>query len=134
MARENPLFSLTGLTAAADLSANQYYGVKITGENQVNVADTDGEPIDGVLQDDPGSGESANVMAAGITKIVASEALAAGDYWGVASDGRAKKVEATNTGADVGDFIAGRVLEAASGAGALATVTVGLLNYRVESV
>jgi len=133
MARETQGFALTGMVAAAALTTRQFYPAKVTAANTVNICTVDGEIFDGVLQDAPASGAAANVMASGITKVVAGEALAAGDMWGVDSTGRAKKVEATVTGADVGDFFGGRVLEAAAAAGELATVTIGLVNGLVEA-
>ena len=133
MAWEIPLFKPGGLVAASDLSANQFYCVKISADNTVALCDTDGEVFDGILQDKPTSGLAANVMMAGISKVECGEALSAGDHWGVDANGKAKKVEATNTGADVGDFAMGRVVEGA-GSGEYATVTVGLHTFKVESV
>jgi hypothetical protein len=133
MAWEIPLFNPGGLVAGEDLSAKQFYCVKVTADNAVSLCDTDGEVFDGILQDKPASGYAANVMMAGISKVECGEALSAGNYWGVDANGKAKKVEATNTGADTGDFVMGRVIEGA-GSGEYATVSVGLHTFKVESV
>lgn len=134
MAYQSPLFMLTGALAAADLSTKQFYCVKKnTTDGQYALCTVDGEPFDGVLQDKPSAaGAAAEVMAAGITKIEAGETLTAGDYWGTDSAGKGKIVEATVTGADVGDYVAGRVIEGAA-SGEMATVTVGLMTFRVEA-
>lgn len=127
MAFENITFMITGALAAADLSAKQFYCVKQnTTDNQVALCTVDGEYFDGVLQNKPdAANEPAEVAAQGIVKVIAAETLTAGDTWGTDNAGKAKKVEATATGADVGDYIAGRVLVGA-GAGELATVTIGM--------
>lgn len=124
MAWELPNFCIGNLTAAADLSANQYHCVKVTGNNQVNLADTAGEVILGVLQGKPAQGEAAEITIVGVTKVVAGAALTAGQAWGVDAQGRAVPVT-TGTGGSVGDFVAGVVLEGVSNAGELATVTIG---------
>jgi hypothetical protein len=133
MAFEAPLFMIPGQVAAADLSAKQYYCVKANGtNNQVALCDADGEIFLGVLQNKPASGVAASVMAAGVTKVVTAEALTAGDYWGTGSAGTAKKVDKTATGADLGDFAAGQVLQGA-GSGEIASVTIGLLSFVVPT-
>lgn len=131
MAWEIPLFEIGTLTAAADLSAKQYYCVKVTGNNQINVCSVDGEVVLGVLQDEPASGEAANVRCLGVTKVVAGETLTAGDLWGTDASGKAKVVDRTLTGADVGDYVAGIVLEGAA-ANELATVTIGFPTTIVQ--
>ncbi len=127
MAWEKALFTLPGALAAADLSAKQFYCVKQNStNNQVALCTVDGERFTGVLQNKPSAAnDPAEVMCSGVTKVLAAETLTAGDTWGTDNAGKAKKVEATATGADVGDFIAGEVLEGA-GAGELATVTIGM--------
>ena len=58
MAYEGPQIKLPGLTANADLSAKQYYFVKLSGAGTVTVCSgvTD-KPI-GVLQNTPESGDA----------------------------------------------------------------------------
>jgi len=134
MARENNIFTVPGLMANADLSTKQFHCVKMTAvDNKVGLCSADGEVFLGVLQNKPNAdGVAAEVRALGISKVVADEALTAGDHWGVSSDGQAKKVEVTNTGADLEDFVMGVVIEGAP-AGALATVTVGFPTFQVSA-
>lgn len=105
MAFENVISRVPGLTAAADLSAKQFFFVKVTGDREVNLAG-DGEaamPLD----NDPLSGEEASIPAPGSTvKVVASAAIAAGADVATAAGGKAK----TSTS---GDYINGQALTAA---------------------
>lgn len=133
MAWELPGFCVGSLTASSTLAAKQFYAVKAhTSNNQVALCDTDGEVILGVVQNKPAAGEAANVMMSGVTKVVAAETLTAGDNWGTDANGTAKKIEGTITGADVGDYSAGKVLQGAS-AGELATVSIGFQTFKVEA-
>lgn len=129
MAWEQNLFTIPGALAGADLSTKQFYCVKKnTTANQFALCAVDGEIFDGVLQDKPdGSGEACEVRAAGVTKVIAGETLTAGDLWGTDSSGKAKKIEPTQTGADIRDYFAGRVLVGAS-ANEYAIVTIGVLS------
>lgn len=133
MATESPLFCIGWLTAAASLTTKQFYCVKKNStDNQVALCDTDGEVVMGILQNKPGSGIAADVMAAGVSKLEAGETLTAGDLWGTDTNGKGKKVERSVTGADVGDYFGGEVLEGAD-SGELATVTVGFVTGFVEA-
>ena len=69
MAFELPNFVIT-LPAAADLSAKQFYFVKIDTSGQAALAATTGEAVIGVLQNKPTQGQAAQVMVQGITKAV----------------------------------------------------------------
>lgn len=134
MAWEIKGFSPGGLKAAASLATKQYYGVKVTANNQVNIITADGEPGLGILQNDPASGEAAEVMMSGITKAVVSSAAAvtAGDLWGFNSDGTIQTVVDNNTGASLGYWVMGQVLEGAA-AGGIAVVTVGFTTGLIGS-
>ncbi len=83
MATESPLLhDGSQTTAAADLSAaaNQYKAVKLTAARSVNLANTGGENIYGVLQNLPLSGDAADVGIFGISKVkVGAAGCAAGD-------------------------------------------------------
>lgn len=133
MATEQTGFSVGSMVAAADLSAKQYFCVKKnTTNNEVALCSVDGEVVMGVLQNKPGDGIAADVQMSGVTKIECGEALAAGDLWGTDSSGKAKKIERTVTGADVGDYFGGEVIEGA-GSGEIATVTIGFITGFVEA-
>lgn len=134
MAWEIKGFTPGGLKAAADLSTKQFYGVKITANNQVNIITADGEPGFGILQNTPASGEAAEVMKMGISKAIvnSSTAVSAGDLWGFNSDGTIQTVVDNNTGASLGYWALGEVIEGAA-AGGIATVSVGLLTGLIGS-
>ncbi|KKL13385.1 hypothetical protein LCGC14_2526300 [marine sediment metagenome] len=134
MAYEGVQTAIPGATAAGNLSTKQYYCVvKNTTDRQYAVATADGEVIDGILQNKPNAANvPANIAMAGVSRVVADETLTAGNLWGTSADGQAKIIESSNTGADVGDFVMGRVIEGAA-SGALATVTIGAPQYKVES-
>lgn len=126
MAVELPVLVKT-FEAAGDLSAKQYYYVKLTSTaNRVDVcaAATD-KPI-GVLQNKPdAAGKNAEVMIVGITKGSANGALSIGDLVGTSSDGQ---VDGKTPGTDTTEYVTGQVLEAASAAGDLITMTIDCLN------
>lgn len=134
MATENSVFELTGMTADADLSTKQFFFMKQGSTNKrVGLASVDGEVVDGVLQNKPNAaGQAADVMALGITKVVAGETLAAGDLIKTLSNGKAGVAEGTVTGADVGDYVIGRCLIGAA-LDEIASITVGMLTFRVEA-
>jgi len=126
-------FCAGSLVAAASMANHQFKCMKITAANTFNICDTDGEPVDGVLQDNPASGLAGELMMSGITKIKCGEALTPGWHWGTDASGLAVRKEDTVTGADVGDYIGGRVIIGTSAANELATVTIGLSTFRVEA-
>lgn len=134
MAIEGVQTSLIGTDVDADLSTNQFYCVKYsTTDFRVSLATEDGEVIIGILQNNPdAAGETATVCFSGVSKVVAGETLVAGDLWGVDTNGKAKKVDATSTGADNGDFVAGTVMEGAA-ADEYASVLVGFPQFIVTS-
>ena len=123
MAYEGPQIKLVGLTAAADLSAagNQYKFVEIVGNNSVNVCNGATDRPVGVLQNRPKSGEAAEVVAIGVTKVQADAQLTAGLLIGTSADGQA---DAKTVGTDTTEYIVGTVLQGASAAGALATALI----------
>lgn len=67
-------FNRLSFTASADLSAKQYFAIHIG--TVANAA----KAIDGILQDNPTSGEAGSIAVSGVTKAVisASQALTAG--------------------------------------------------------
>lgn len=122
MAYEIPGLKLGTLLAAADLSDAQYRFVTIT-SGEIAQNDTAGALVDGVLQNHPGSGESATVVVLSgglVSKVVAGAAIADGAE--VMSDNEGRAVTATATNAKVG-----KALAAASAAGEIIPV---LLGYR----
>jgi len=115
MATQQPGFRIGHEDAAADLSAKQFFCVKFTSTG-VNLAGT-GEAIDGILQDKPVSGQPADVMVTGVSKIVASAALAKGALVSCDAAGKAKAAATT-------EYIIGRLLEASGADGDVVSVSI----------
>ena len=126
MAYESPGIDIGTFTASADLSAKQYYFVKMSAENTVTVcaAVTD-KPI-GVLQNKPASGEQAIVTVFGVSKVSADATLAAGDVVGTSADGQGQPVSA---GSETTVFNCGQVLTGGS-AGELVSALITISNSR----
>lgn len=129
MAWEKHVFNLPAQVAGADLSAKQFYCVKqVAGtDNSVVVGSVLGERILGVLQNKPTSNKAAEICVLGVTKLLAGETMTAGMLWGSDASGKAQEIQDSNTGADVGKYANGVVLEGGA-AGELITVTIQTLN------
>lgn len=76
----------------------------------------------GVSQDNGNSGDALGVATKGYTKIVAGGVLVEGDEVGCDANGRCVKKQGTSTGANLGEFIAGEVVEGTANPGELATI------------
>jgi len=117
MAFQVPGLTIPSLTAAADLSAKQFFFVEISADRAVNLAG-DGEDVLGVLQNKPTSGQSAQVNGVGsITKVVAGAAIVAGANVSPDAAGKGKTTVS-------GNYIAGTALEAAGADGDVITVVL----------
>lgn len=100
---------LSTLTAAADYSSNQYYGMNVTASAAtVTLASVAGQRVIGVLQNDPTSGGAANVQVSGVAKALAGGTVAIGDDIIVNASG--KFIAASNADG----YIIGTALSAAS--------------------
>lgn len=123
MAFELPGFKFTRV-AGADLSAKQYHFVKLDGNGlAVACAAVTDEPV-GVLQNDPGLGEEAEIMASGISKLSADSAISIGDELGTSADGQADTIA---SGTETTVFKVGKALEAASAAAELIAALIDCL-------
>lgn len=92
MAYEIPVHNLS-LPAAADLSDEQFYAVKVDSSGKAALSG-DGENAIGILQDKPDAADKiANVMVLGVSKAVYGGSVTAGDN--LASDASGKLVTAT---------------------------------------
>lgn len=83
------------MAAATDYSANQYFLVKQTGDQEVTLAG-DGQKVFGVLQNEPKAGETASVLRAnsGVQgKVLAGGTFSRGNR--LASNASGKAVVAT---------------------------------------
>lgn len=112
---------LVGFTASADLSAKQYYAVKISGLNTVTVCAAVTDVPIGILQNAPTSGQAAEVCVIGISKINSDAALSRGNLIGTAADGQ---LAAYTPGTDTTKYVIGQVLLASGAAGELATAVI----------
>jgi len=74
MSIEIPNLCIT-LEAASDLSAKQYYLVKVDANGKVDLGGDNGNVI-GVLQNKPTAGQAATVCIGGVSKFVGSAAMA----------------------------------------------------------
>jgi len=108
---------LTGVKAGADLSAKQWYCVKMASTAQevvLNIlASTSGV---GILQNDPADGEEALVAVAGVVKAAAETSVSINDYVAASTTGRVK-----TTTTDTNEVV-GKALEASSSAGDIITI------------
>lgn len=126
MAYESPGTDIGTFTASADLSAKQFYIVKMSGDNTVTVCAAVTDVPIGVLQNTPASGEQAVVRVAGVSKVSADATLAAGDIIGSSADGQAQPVvQGTETTVyNVGQALTG------GAAGTLQTALINIANGR----
>lgn len=115
MAYEQRGTSVGQEVAAADLSAKQFYLVAMSSTGW-NVAGAGTYP-DGVLQNKPASGAQCDVMVDGISKVVASAAIAKGAR--VSSTAAGKAVTASTN-----DYTIGVALQAASADGDIISILI----------
>lgn len=119
MATEQKCFSVGTQLANADLSAKQFYAVKLadaSGVAQVALASSAGEGIFGILQNKPTSGLPADVCVLGVTKAVAGAAITSGAQ--VMTNASGKII----TAATAGSAVVGFALETAAGDGSIITI------------
>lgn len=83
------------LTAAADLSAKQYYAVKLDTDNKAALCGANEKAL-GILQNKPASGEQAVVRIEGITLCKVAEAVAFGNYLTPTAAGKAEVCDAAD--------------------------------------
>lgn len=101
----NALGGVPGLKAGADLSSSQFLCCVLDASGDAVLAG-DGAACLGVLQNDPGSGDAAQVNGPGnTTKVVFGATVAAGAL--VASDAAGKAVTATTGEYILGECIVG---------------------------
>lgn len=109
------------LPAGADLSAKQYFFVKVNTSGQaVLCSGATDRPI-GVLQNTPESGEEASVLVVGGTKVVASASIDEGSLIGTNADGKA---DAKTPGSDTTEYAVGTVILAAGADNEILTAVV----------
>lgn len=125
MAIEIPVLKPGIFTASADLSGKQFYFVKLSGAGTVTVCAAATDVPIGVLQNKPTSGQAAEVMMLGISKVSSDAALSRGNLIGTSGDGQA---DAKTPGTDTTEYIAGQVISGSNSAGGLATAAINCAN------
>lgn len=122
MAVEKPLFTHAGWKAGADLSAKQYHFVKLDASGDVVACSAITDVPIGILQNAPTSGQTAEVMQAGISKLVADGVIAIGAHVGTSADGQGDSIA---PGTDTTVYAVARFIgTAAAAAGDIITVNV----------
>jgi phage baseplate assembly protein gpV len=107
MAVEGALQYIPGAKASADLSAKQFFVMKISGNSTVTVGAAATDVPCGILQDAPVSGAPAAVAFAGVSTAVAGGTVAAGDVVGMDANG---KVVTYVPGTDTTKYMVGKAL------------------------
>ncbi|CAB4158439.1 hypothetical protein UFOVP711_4 [uncultured Caudovirales phage] len=118
------------LVAGEDLSAKQYYFVKINTSGQAMLCSGATDKPIGVLQNDPASGEEAVVTVVGGSKVVASASIDEGVLIGTASTGKA---DAKVPGTDTTEYVAGTVILASGADGEILTALINCANVHRAS-
>lgn len=108
------------LEAGADLSSSQYLFVKLSGGKAVACSGATDVPL-GVLQNAPKSGQEAEIVVVGGTKIVSSGNLSADSIIGTSSAGKAA---ALTVGTDTTKYAVGRLLDAPGADGVVASAII----------
>jgi len=127
MASESPAPFIKSFTAGADLSSGvQFRYVKLNSSGNVVVCAAATDIPIGILQNNPASGRAAVVMIQGVSKLVASAAIAVGAAVGTASTGKAVSLTfpTSSTYAAPTAYVVGRALSAAAADGDVITALV----------
>lgn len=124
MAWEKDHVVKVSLKAAADLSSKQYYFVKLDSNGDAALCSAATDIPLGVLQNEPGNGETAEVLMVGISKVSADAALTIGWLIGTSADGQAdRKIPGTDTT----EYVVGQVITSTSAAAGLATCSINCM-------
>ncbi len=113
------------LVAAADLSSKQYTFVKLDSSGLVAAAAAATDIPIGVLQNAPTSGQEAEVLVVGGTKIVAGAAIGEGALVGTSSAGKAVALVA---GTDTTKYVVGTLLTESAADGNIVTAVINCAN------
>lgn len=126
MAWEGPGNVCRSFKAAADLSTKQYYFVKLTAAETVNVCAALTDVPIGVLQNKPSAAnQEAEVLIFGVSKVSGDADLSVGNLIGPSADGQA---DARTIGTDTTHYVVGQVISDNAAAGGLAVASINCLN------
>jgi hypothetical protein len=109
------------LVAGADLSTKQYTFVKLDSSGQAVAAAAATDIVIGVLQNAPTSGQEAEVLVIGGTKIVAGAAIGESAQIGTGSTGKAVALTA---GTDTTKYVVGTLLTESAADGNIVTAVI----------
>jgi len=109
------------LVAGADLSSKQYTFVKLDASGQAVAAAAATDIPIGVLQNAPTSGQEAEVLVVGGTKIVAGAAIGEGALVGTSATGKAVALVA---GTDTTKYVVGTLLTESAADGNIVTAVI----------
>mgnify|MGYP001573154105 CR=1 FL=1 len=107
-----------GFRASVDMRSLQYHPVMISADQQVAIVRSLTQPVLGILQNNPNTGENADVQVLGFSKMVADAAVTRGSQLAVSASGYV--VTETN----VGSWVFAIAVEAA---GAVGDIFTGLI-------
>jgi hypothetical protein len=113
------------LVAGADLSTKQYTFVKLDSSGQAVAASGATDIPVGVLQNAPTSGQEAEVLIVGGTKIVAGAAIGEGALVGTSAAGKAVALVA---GTDTTKYVVGTLLTESAADGNIVTAVINCAN------
>lgn len=108
--------------AGEGLTANQYHGVKMSANREINLCDANTDIPVGILTNAPASGEAGRVHTLGRAIIIAGETLTAGMLVRINSDGHAMQWEA---GTDTDMYCIGQCIVG----GAITEKITALVNF-----
>lgn len=115
------------MVAGADLSTHQYKFVKMSAANTVVLCSAITDKPIGILQNDPKSGQEAEITVIGGSKLVTAAAMAVDAV--VATDAAALG-KTVAPGTDTTAYAVGRCLTATTAANGIASVLINCLSGR----
>jgi 6,7-dimethyl-8-ribityllumazine synthase len=118
MATQQPGFRLGTKNANADLRTHQFKFVKPVASDKIDLVTTLGGLSIGVLQNKPNTGEVADVMVQGVSKVIAGAAIASGQLIASTAAGLAKVASA-------GEIVVGQSVSTTAGANEILEVCLG---------
>lgn len=112
------------LVAGEDLSSKQYTFVKLNSSGQAIAAAAATDVPCGVLQNAPTSGQEAEVVVVGGTKVVAGASITVPNNIGTSSAGKAVALATTDTT----KYVVGQLITASAADGNIVTAVVNCSN------
>jgi hypothetical protein len=125
MAYEIALVPDVSFKNTGDLSAKQYFFVKLSANDTVVICAAATDVPVGVLQNKPTANQGAVVRVFGISKVSADATLTFGTLIGTSGDGQA---DAKTVGSDTTEYVVGQITKGASAANGLASAMINCMN------